>query len=124
MPTNDSSPEEFDENTPWQALYEQAADYGNDFVTEVRSAVDYGMSDPEDTVQMACAAAETAEAAAQALSHEWALYTPQQAATVAAALFAQMQATAKSLRTLHQATGHIAEFLSQPMDKPGMSAPQ
>ena len=60
MPTNDSSPEEFDENTPWQALYEQAADYGNDFVTEVRSAVDYGMSDPEDTVQMACAAAETA----------------------------------------------------------------
>lgn len=97
------------ESSAWQALYERAADDGNDFLTEVRSAVDYGLSDPEDTVQMACAAAETAEAAVQALNHEWALYTPQQAATVASALFAQLEATAEALRTLRQAIGHVAD---------------
>jgi hypothetical protein len=82
-----------DDSTPWDALYEQAADQSSDLVSEVRSAVEHGTHDPADSVEMACAAAETTWASGQALSNPWSLYTPQDAATVASALFVQLQYT-------------------------------
>ncbi|MFE3142849.1 hypothetical protein [Streptomyces scopuliridis] len=98
-----------DDNTPWSDLYERAADEQNDLVSEVRTAVEYGMSDPEDSVEIACASAETAEACVRALSSPWSPYTPQDAATVASALFVQLQQNADALQELRQAVGRIAE---------------
>lgn len=100
---------DFDDDTPFNALYERAADEPSDFVSEVRAAVEYGMCDPRDSVEMACAAAETAEAVATALSSPWALYTPQDAATIASALFVQLQHTADAVGELGCALGRIAE---------------
>ncbi|MFB7552574.1 hypothetical protein [Streptomyces sp. NPDC056154] len=97
------------DNTPWNDLYEQAADKHNDLVSEVRTAVEYGMHDPQDSVEIACAAAETADACVQALSDPWSLYTPQDAATVASALFAQLQHHADALQELGRAVGRIVE---------------
>jgi len=56
-----------DEGTSWTALYERTSDKPSDYVSEVRTAVKYGLHDPEDSMEMACAAAETAGASAQAL---------------------------------------------------------
>ncbi|MEU0698152.1 hypothetical protein ABZ349_29825 [Streptomyces niveus] len=96
-------------DTPWSDLYERAADESTDYVSEVRSAVEYGLSDPEDSVQMACAAAETAGAEVEALSSPWSLYTPQDAATVTSALFVQLQHNADALTELGRAVGRIVE---------------
>ncbi|MFJ7201020.1 MULTISPECIES: hypothetical protein [unclassified Streptomyces] len=98
-----------DVNTPWNALYKQAADKYDDLVTEVRTAVERGMNDPGDSVEMACAAAETAGASVQALSSHWSLYTPQDAAAVASALFVQLQYNADALQELARAVGRIVE---------------
>ncbi|MGW3954031.1 hypothetical protein ACWEKM_24625 [Streptomyces sp. NPDC004752] len=107
--SNNQDPSAFGDSTPWSDLYRQAAEEQNDFVSEVRSAVDYGMTDPEDSVQIACAAAETADASVQALSHAWSLYTPQDAATVASALFVQLQKNADALQELRRAMGRIVQ---------------
>ncbi|WP_405720309.1 hypothetical protein [Streptomyces sp. NBC_00046] len=109
MLINQASTADLDDNTPWDALYEQAADECNDLVSEVRTAVEFGMNDPEDSVEMACAAAETAGASAQALSSPWSLYTPQEAATVASALFVQLQYSADALQELSRGVGRIVE---------------
>ncbi|MFB7211088.1 hypothetical protein [Streptomyces sp. NPDC056255] len=98
-----------DDSTPWDALYERAADQSNDLVSEVRSAVEHGTRDPEDSVEMVCAAAETTWASGQALSSPWSLYTPQDAATVASALFVQLQYSADALQELACAVGRIVE---------------
>ncbi|MFH9959060.1 hypothetical protein ACH4OX_33260 [Streptomyces roseolus] len=99
----------FDDDTPFSALYEQAADEYGDLLLEVRSMVDHGMRDPRDSMEMTCAAAETAGAAVTALSNPWSLYIPQDAATVASALFVQIQHTADALAELGRAVGRIAE---------------
>lgn len=109
MSQDESTPPAFGDDAPWHALYDQEADAQNDFLTEVRSSVGYGLTDPEDTVHMACAAAETAQATVTALSHEWALYTPQDAATAASALFVQLQANADALAALRRAIGRMAQ---------------
>jgi len=75
------------DDAAWHDLYGQAAVKFGDLVNEVRTAVDYGLADPRDSAEVACAATETTEAVVTALCHEWALYTPQEAATVASALF-------------------------------------
>ncbi|MFD0341184.1 hypothetical protein ACFVH0_21345 [Streptomyces sp. NPDC127117] len=95
-----------DDNTPWDALYEQAADQCNDFVSQVRTVTAH---DPEDSVDLVCAAAETTGASVQALSGPWSLYTPQDAATVASALFVQLQYSADALQELACAVGRIVE---------------
>ncbi|MFF8695170.1 hypothetical protein ACF08W_23505 [Streptomyces sp. NPDC015144] len=97
------------DDAPWSALYEQAADRYSDLVTEVRDMVEHGVHDPEGSTEMACAAAETAGAAARALSDPWSLYTTRDAATVASALFVQLRHGADALRELALATGRIAE---------------
>ncbi|MGW2113077.1 hypothetical protein [Streptomyces sp. NPDC001948] len=98
-----------DDNTPWNALYERAADQNNDLVSEVRTAVEYGTHGSDASVEMACAAAETAGALVQTLSNPWSLYTPQDAATVASALFVQLQYSADALQELACAVGRIVE---------------
>ncbi len=109
MPTNQAAAAGLDDDTSWTALYEQAGDEHSDYVSEVRSAVEYGLNDPEDTVEMTCAAAETAGAAGQALSSTWSLYPPQDAATVASALLVQLRHNADALTELVGAVGRIVE---------------
>ncbi|MEU9108926.1 hypothetical protein AB0D54_32290 [Streptomyces xanthophaeus] len=109
MLINQGTAARLDDATSWNGLYEQAADKQNDLVSEVRTAVDYGMDDPEDSVEMACTAAETAGAVVQALESPWALYTPQDAATVASALFVQLQHSADALQELRRSVGRIVE---------------
>ncbi|MFE0777108.1 hypothetical protein [Streptomyces sp. NPDC058861] len=109
MHANQAAAAGLDDNTPWTALYEEEADVHGDYVSNVRSAVEYGLSDPEDTVEMACAAAETAGASVTALSGPWSLYTPQDAATVASALLVQLRNNADALTELTRAVGRIVE---------------
>ncbi|MEU2393429.1 hypothetical protein [Streptomyces sp. NPDC007369] len=109
MLINQGSAARLDDATPWNDLYEQAAEKQNDLVSEVRTAVEYGMHDPVHSVEMACTAAETAAATVQALSSPWALYTPQDAATIASALFVQLQHSADALAELQRSVGRIIE---------------
>ncbi|MFD9047953.1 hypothetical protein [Streptomyces zaomyceticus] len=109
MPSHQATAAGFDDNAPFNALYERAAEAPNDLVSEVRTAVECGMCDPRDSVEMACTAAETTEAVVTALSNPWSLYTPQDAATVASALFVQLQHSADALQELGRAVGRIAE---------------
>ncbi|WP_318212274.1 hypothetical protein [Streptomyces sp. SJL17-1] len=109
MLTNQASVAGFDDDAPFSALHKQAAHDANDLVSEVRTAVEYGMCDPRDSVEMVCAGAETAEAVVTALSSPWSLYTPQDAATVASALFVQLRHTADALQELGRAVGRVAE---------------
>ncbi|WP_405816749.1 hypothetical protein [Streptomyces sp. NBC_00040] len=109
MLINQGSAARLDDATPWNDLYGQAAEKQNDLVSEVRTAVDYGMHDPVDSIEMACTAAETAGAVVQALESPWALYTPQDAATVASALFVQLQHSADALLELRRSVGRIVE---------------
>ncbi|WLQ38378.1 hypothetical protein P8A18_33155 (plasmid) [Streptomyces castrisilvae] len=109
MLTNQTAAAGLDDNTPWTALYDKTGSDHSDYVSEVRSAVEYGLNDPGQSVEMACAAAETADAAAQALSSTWSLYTPQDAAAVASALLVQLQNNADALAELVRAVGRLVE---------------
>ncbi|MFB7852784.1 hypothetical protein ACFC34_38020 [Streptomyces sp. NPDC056053] len=66
----------------------------------IRMVADDGPDDPEDVIAVAIAGAEAAEATAFGLDYDWALYTPQQAAVVASALFAQIEAAGLALERL------------------------
>ncbi|WP_148592742.1 hypothetical protein [Streptomyces sp. WAC01526] len=66
----------------------------------IHLVTDDGPDDPEEVIALAIAGAEAAEATAAGLDHEWALYTPQQAAVVASALFAQIEAAGAALEKL------------------------
>ncbi|WP_424215810.1 hypothetical protein ACN20G_27015 (plasmid) [Streptomyces sp. BI20] len=91
-------------------LYEREVAQGPDlYVSVVRDAVEGGVWDPEESLLMACAAAETADATTRALSSPWSLYTPRQAATVASALFVQLRQNAASLQELGRAIERIGE---------------
>ncbi|MFJ6615062.1 hypothetical protein ACIQPT_32860 [Streptomyces sp. NPDC091289] len=92
----------------WHEVYERAAHEPNDLVREVRCAVEYGMHDPRDSVEMLSASEETTRAVVTALSSPWSLYTPQDAATVAAGLFVQLEHQAEALQELGRAVGRIA----------------
>lgn len=92
----------------WHEVYKRAAHESNDLVGEVRCAVEYGMHDPRDSVGMVSAAEETTQAVVTALSSPWSLYTPQDAATVAAGLFVQLEHQAEALQELGRAVGRIA----------------
>lgn len=109
MPTTPAFATGLDDGTSWTALYERTGGELNDYVSEVRSAIEYGLDDPEDSVEMACAAAETADATVQALSSPWSLYTPQDAAAVASALFVQLRNGADALVELARSAGRIVE---------------
>ncbi|MEU5288501.1 hypothetical protein AB0G97_31490 [Streptomyces sp. NPDC020755] len=80
----------------------------NDLVGEVRTAVEHGMHDPVDSLEMVSAAVETTGAVVTALSSPWSLYTPYDAATAAAGLFVQLEHQAEALQELGRAVGRIA----------------
>ncbi|MGC0318167.1 hypothetical protein [Kitasatospora acidiphila] len=71
-----------------------------DMANEVRSFADGMTSDPDDAISLAITGAEAARAAVDALDHEWALYTPEQAAVLASALFAQVDAAGLAFQRL------------------------
>ncbi|MFE5740184.1 hypothetical protein [Streptomyces celluloflavus] len=95
-------PEEWREQ--WQQYEQVDATGSRRLVADVCSGIDMFAddedADPEVVIALAIAGAKAAEAAAGALEAEWALYTPQQAAVVASALFAQLDATGRGLERL------------------------
>jgi len=103
--TNPENPES------WRATWREAADaeYTQDFAGELRSAVDFGLGEPNDTLGVACVGVEATEALIDALSDDWALYTPQQAAVVASAAFAQVESAAVAMRHLRIVIRAMAE---------------
>ncbi|MFB6984640.1 hypothetical protein ACNPQN_32855 [Streptomyces sp. NPDC056297] len=108
MLINQAPAAEYDDNLSWRDLYDRDAREPNDLVGEVRTAVEFGMHDPRDSVEMVSAAEETTQAVVTALSSPWSLYTPQDAATVAAGLFVQLEHQAEALRELGRAISRIA----------------
>jgi hypothetical protein len=92
----------------WADTDDQGFSYVNDLVGSAEQAGD-DAHEPVDTLALACTAAFASTALGKALDHEWALYTPQDAAVVASAIQAQVATTADNLRKLIRAVEHIAE---------------
>ncbi|WLQ69338.1 hypothetical protein [Streptomyces glycanivorans] len=92
----------------WHEVFRRGVREPNDLVGEVRSAVEHGLHDPVDSLEMVSAAVETTGAVVTALSSPWSLYTPQDAATAAAGLFVQLEHQAEALQELGGAVGRIA----------------
>ncbi|MEU8522470.1 hypothetical protein [Streptomyces sp. NBC_01216] len=107
-----------DDSASFGVLYKRAAEEPSDLLGEVSAMIHDGMHNPRDSVDMACAAAGTTEAVMTALSSPWALYTPQDAATVASVLFVQLQRTADALQATGQAVERIADRGETPMPAP------
>ncbi|WP_331759782.1 hypothetical protein OG422_30790 (plasmid) [Streptomyces sp. NBC_01525] len=89
----------------WRRAAEADSEGGRRLVDDVCAGIhlvtDYGPADdPGEVIAVAIAGAEAAEATAAGLDQEWALYTPQQAAVVASALFAQIDAAGTALEKL------------------------
>ncbi|GAA0533900.1 MULTISPECIES: hypothetical protein [Streptomyces] len=91
----------------WRGVSEEDAKGSRRLIGDVCSGIrlvtdDDGPDDPDEVIAMAIAGAEAAEATADGLDREWALYTPQQAAVVASALFAQIEAAGTALEKLSE----------------------
>ncbi|MEV5546434.1 hypothetical protein AB0L35_09850 [Streptomyces sp. NPDC052309] len=80
-----------------------------DVCNGVRLLTEYGVDDPGGTIALAIAGAEAAEGLAATLEDDWALYTPQQVAVTASALFAQIAAAGAALEKLDQHLDLLAE---------------
>lgn len=76
---------------------------------EVRLLTECGVDDPGGTIALAIAGAEAAEGLVAALEDDWALYTPQQVAVTASALFAQITAAGAALEKLDEHLDLLAE---------------
>jgi hypothetical protein len=88
--------------------HEENDTYVNDLVGSAEQvAGDCG--EPRDTLALACASAITAEGLTQALNAEWSLYTPQDAAVVASAIYAQVVSSIASLRSLDAAVHRVEQ---------------
>ncbi|MEV7373388.1 hypothetical protein AB0O51_21270 [Streptomyces sp. NPDC090301] len=90
----------------WSDL-EDSSGYVNDLVGSAEQAAD-DANEPADTLALAVTAAIASEGLGKALAHEWALYTPQDAAVVASAISATLHDSAANLHLLEQAVRHIA----------------
>ncbi|MDJ0386082.1 hypothetical protein [Streptomyces sp. G-G2] len=73
------------------------------------SFTESGCQDPADTIALAIVGAEASERLRGALESDWALYTPQQAAVVASALFAQLNATTDAFESLRRLLQHAED---------------
>ncbi|MFJ8187901.1 hypothetical protein [Streptomyces sp. NPDC096105] len=84
---------------PLWRRYEEPDDRGliDDVCEEVRLLAEHGPEDPGQTIALAVAGPEAAEGLAAALEDPWALYTPQQVAVTASALFTQITAAGTAL---------------------------
>ncbi|MGE7438943.1 hypothetical protein [Kitasatospora sp. NPDC001175] len=89
----------YEERTPRTVL--------GDLVEEVRYYAGGQTRDPDDAISLAITGAEATRAAVDALDHEWALYAPEQAAVLAAALFAQVDAAGVALQRLRSVLAQI-----------------
>jgi hypothetical protein len=88
--------------------HEDNGTYVNDLVGSAEQvAGDCG--EPRDTLALACASAITAEGLTQALNAEWSLYTPQDAAVVASALYSQVASSIANLRSLDAAVRRVEQ---------------
>ncbi|MER5501263.1 hypothetical protein ABT096_29230 [Streptomyces sp. NPDC002561] len=99
---------------PWRTLweeYEEPEDRGavGDACNGIRIFTEDHISEPAATIALAIAGAEAAEGIRDALESDWALYTPQQAAVVASALFAQLNATADTFESLRRLIQHAED---------------
>jgi hypothetical protein len=94
----------------WQR-YQEPDDRGLiDHVCDgLRLITEPGPDDPGQTIALAIVGAEAAEGLAAALEDEWALYTPQQAAVTASALFTQIAAAGAALEKLSDCLDVMAE---------------
>ncbi|MEU3050361.1 hypothetical protein ABZ705_28305 [Streptomyces sp. NPDC006984] len=94
-----------DENwsTHWMTYEDADTDRGivHDVCNGIRLITDTGVGDPVETVALSIAGAEAAEALAQALEGEWALYTPGQVTATASAVFSQLEGVLANLRALN-----------------------
>ncbi|MFF5447102.1 hypothetical protein [Streptomyces sp. NPDC012888] len=95
----------------WQTLwqeYEEPDGRGaiGDACNGIRIFTEGDDAEPSDTIALAVAGAEAAEGLRDALESDWALYTPQQAAVVASAVFAQLAATADTFESLRRLLQH------------------
>ncbi|MFH8581732.1 hypothetical protein [Streptomyces zaomyceticus] len=79
----------------------------NDLASAAEQAAD-DANEPADTLALAVTAAIASEGLGKGLGHEWAIYTPQDAAVVASAINATLQDSVTNLRLLEQAVRHIA----------------
>lgn len=89
----------------WRRVAEADAQGRRRLIDDVCGGLDLvtdsgGPDDPDELIALAVAGAKSAEATAEGLGLEWALYTPQQAAVVASALYAQIDAAAAALEML------------------------
>jgi hypothetical protein len=93
---------------PWRTLWQEYEEPENRHsVAEACGGIrgiaeDADSLEPADTVALAIAGAEAAEGLRDALDSDWALYTPQQAAVVASALFAQLNAATAIFESLQR----------------------
>ncbi|MFF8104336.1 hypothetical protein ACF07S_32265 [Streptomyces sp. NPDC016640] len=99
------------EQEPLWRRYQEPDDRGliNDVCDGLRLITEPGPDDPGQTIALAIVGAEAAEGLAAALDDEWALYTPQQAAVTASALFAQIAAAGAALEKLSDHLDVMAE---------------
>ncbi|MEU0309135.1 hypothetical protein [Streptomyces cyaneofuscatus] len=108
MLNNEARETDVTDASGWHEVFRRGVRDANDLVEEVRTAVEHGMHDPVDSLEMVSAAEETTRAVVTALSSPWSLYTPQDAATAAAGLFVQLEHQAEALQELGRAVGRIA----------------
>ncbi|MFJ2883378.1 hypothetical protein [Streptomyces sp. NPDC087272] len=111
---------------PWRAVweeYEEPADHSvlGDVCGGIWTFTGDHTPEPVTTIALAVAGAEAAEGVRDALESDWALYTPQQAAVVASALFAQLNATADTFESLRRLIQHAearreTAFTTEAMD--------
>jgi hypothetical protein len=100
--TSVSEPQAWSDLWRHAATDDDPADRGliGEVCTGLELVTDDGPSDPDEVIAMAVAGAHAAEATATGLDNPWALYTPRQAAVVASALFAQIDAAGAALQKL------------------------
>ncbi|MGA5082445.1 hypothetical protein ACPC37_33390 [Streptomyces griseoincarnatus] len=96
---------------PLWRRYEEPDDRGliDAVCEEVRLLAEHGTQDPGQTIALAVAGAEAAEGLTAALEDPWALYTPQQVAVTASALFTQITAAGTALEKLDRLLDVMAE---------------
>ncbi|MFD3872263.1 hypothetical protein [Streptomyces sp. NPDC058623] len=99
---------------PWRTLwkeYEEPDDRGavGDACDGIRLFTGDHSPEPATTIALAIAGAEGAEGLRDATQADWAVYTPQQAAVVASALFAQVNAMADTFVSLRRLIQQAAD---------------
>ncbi|MGW7582751.1 hypothetical protein ACWGKU_28860 [Kitasatospora sp. NPDC054768] len=98
--------------TPWPDFWQgyearTPRTIAGDLASEVRSYADGQAQEPDDAISLAITSAEATRAVVDALDHEWALYTPEQAAVLSSALFAQVDAAGIALQRLRSVLAQV-----------------